>query len=89
MAVETSKSGLIKALNVLFYWSAFNGLIPYSIPAYYKQKIFQVTILSNVWVIFAVVHDITQYHFSSFFFSLGDKADSGIKILIFGLRIFI
>lgn len=77
MAVEASQSGLIKSLNVLFYWSTFNGLLPYSIPAYYRQKIFQATILGNVWVVAAMVHDIVQYHFSAFNFSLGDKADSG------------
>lgn len=82
MAVETSQLGLIKSFRLLFYLSSINGLIPYSLSVYYTKKIFQVTILSNVWVVATTVYNIVQYHFSSFNFSLGDKADSGAGKLL-------
>lgn len=78
MAVEASKSGLVKSLSVLFYWSAFNGIIPYSMPVYYRHKILQATILCNAFVVANMLHDIVQYHLASSNFSLSDKADSGI-----------
>lgn len=80
MAVEASQSGLVKSLNVLFYFSALNSLIPYSMPAYYRQKIFKATIFSNVYVVVLKVHDIFEHHLSSNNFLLGDKADSGETI---------
>lgn len=87
MAVEqtaTSRPTFVASLNILFYFSACNGLIPFSIPAYWRHRVLQRSIISNVFAVVFAIQNIVQYHFASTVFSMGDKKESGTLTVIIG-----
>lgn len=78
MAVEKPRTNLLSSINVLFYLSSICGIIPYSLRGYYNHKIFQLSILGNIYAILYAVQAVVQYHFATTTFSLGDKRETGL-----------
>uniref|UniRef100_A0A182NAA5 Gustatory receptor n=1 Tax=Anopheles dirus TaxID=7168 RepID=A0A182NAA5_9DIPT len=54
--------GLLDALQVLFYISSIFGVIPYSLWAFAKRQVLQLSIFGNVWVTCSLVVYTTLYH---------------------------
>lgn len=75
---QERRYNLVQSLVVLFAVSCIFGVIPYSGVAYYRHRIFKLSIFGNVWSLINVIHDTLQYHYATVAFSLGDKQESGI-----------
>lgn len=85
MAVETSsRPTFVATLSVLFYFSTWMGVMPYSIRAYARHRVLKPNIISNVYVGLQLVQLVVQYHFASSAFSMGDKKESGTLTVIIG-----
>lgn len=85
MAVETSsRPTFVSTINVLFYFSTWMGILPYSIRAYSRHGVLQPAVIGNVYVILQLTQLIIQYHFASNIFSTGDKQESGTLTVIIG-----
>lgn len=77
MAVEKPRTNLLSSINILYYISSCFGIIPYSLRAYHSLKVFQLSILGNIYVVIFVVQAVVQYHYARAAFSMGDKKETG------------
>uniref|UniRef100_A0A182PEG1 Gustatory receptor n=1 Tax=Anopheles epiroticus TaxID=199890 RepID=A0A182PEG1_9DIPT len=54
--------GLLDSLHVLFYISSIFGVVPYSLWAFAKRSVIQLSLLGNVWVVCSLVVYTGLYH---------------------------
>uniref|UniRef100_A0A182K9M1 Gustatory receptor n=1 Tax=Anopheles christyi TaxID=43041 RepID=A0A182K9M1_9DIPT len=54
--------GLLDSLHVLFYISSIFGVIPYSLWAFAKRTVIQLSLLGNVWVVCSLIIYTGLYH---------------------------
>uniref|UniRef100_A0A182M505 Gustatory receptor n=1 Tax=Anopheles culicifacies TaxID=139723 RepID=A0A182M505_9DIPT len=62
MSVVPVVRGLLDSQRVLFYISSIFGVIPYSLWAYAKRTVLQLSILGNVWVVCSLIVYTALYH---------------------------
>uniref|UniRef100_A0A182SL26 Gustatory receptor n=1 Tax=Anopheles maculatus TaxID=74869 RepID=A0A182SL26_9DIPT len=56
---------LLDSQHVLFYISSIFGVIPYSLWAFAKRTVLQLSILGNVWVVCSLVVNTVLYHIAT------------------------
>lgn len=58
------KTSIYEALKLLFYVSALIGILPYSIPTYFRSKRFKLSWIACVWCVFNTLNLAVHYHYS-------------------------
>lgn len=63
--VKPVKETVYSMFKIPFYLSAITGVMPFSIPAYAKDKIFKPSWAGSVWGIINIINLTVNYHFAT------------------------
>lgn len=58
------KQTIITAFSPSFYVCTVIGILPFSIPTYFKEKKLQISWLANAWCVLNMINLSVNYHFA-------------------------
>lgn len=61
---KPAKETIYTAFNLPFLISTIIGLLPFSLPTYYREKKLKTSWISNFWCVFSMINLAAHYHFA-------------------------
>lgn len=87
MAVNKPRVNVTTSVAVVIFLLTFFGMMPFSMPCYYRHRILKTSIFANIYLIFSTIHYAVQYSIETIANAEGDNRDSGWYILVCSKKI--